>query len=116
MSLKRGVPVEIVRAKPLRGHRLELAFSDGHVSTVEFGPFLRKSLHPDTRQFVDLKRFRQFSVTDGNLVWGDYEMCFPLADLYEGTILPEPASVEVSAVAEARSEYGVKPRSRARKS
>ena len=61
MSLKRGVAVDIVKAAHLGRYRLELTFSDGHVSTVDFGPFLRGSLNPETRRFLDAKRFKNFS-------------------------------------------------------
>jgi hypothetical protein len=30
--------------------------------------------------------FKKFKIIDGNLMWNDYEMIFPLEDLYEGKI------------------------------
>jgi hypothetical protein len=108
VSLERGVAVVIVRVNHAGRYRLELVFSDGHVSTVDFGPFLRGTLNPETRRFLDEKRFRSFSLTNGTLVWGDHEMCFSIEDLYEGRIgRKEPAS-KGFAVAEAGPDYVTK--------
>lgn len=108
MSLRVGVSVEIKRAEHLGDYRLELAFSDGHVAVIDFGPFLRSSLNPDTRRFLESKRFGKFSLVHGNLVWGDYEMCFPVEDLYKGDIGVYQPAGRVRAVAEPSAEYGVK--------
>jgi hypothetical protein len=108
MSLKAGVAVGIMNVKPLGAYRLALTFSDGHVSTVDFGPFLRNSLNPETRQYLDAKRFREVALRHGNLVWGDYEMCFPIDDLYEGDIAREKPGAAVLAVAESGVRYGTR--------
>ena len=112
MSLVTGVAVDIVRVAQTGGHSLELTFSDGHVSIVDFGPFLRGSLNPGTRRFLAEKPFKSFSLTHGNLVWGDYEMCFPIEDLYEGRIGKEEFGSKALAVAEKRVEYITKRRTR----
>jgi hypothetical protein len=112
MSLKVGVAVKVVEAKCLGGYRLSVTFSDGHVSVVDFGPFLRSSLNPETRGFVRQERFRRFSLLHGNLVWGDYAMCFPIADLYEGRLARGETVGRMRAVAESRSEYGAQRRKR----
>jgi hypothetical protein len=88
MSLKAGVGVEVVKVESLGGYRLALTFSDGHVSRADFGPFLRASLNPETRQFLKSNRFSNHTLRDRNLVWGDYAMCFPIEDIYEGIIGP----------------------------
>ena len=105
MSRKVGTQVGIVRVKRQGTYRLELTFDDGHVSVVDFGPFLRESLNPETRLFLDLQRFGSFSVVHGNLVWGDYAMCFPVEDLYEGRIFPAGCVSKTMAVAEERAVY-----------
>jgi len=33
-----------------------------------------------------LKRFKNFAVEDGVLHWNDFDLVFPMADLYEGKI------------------------------
>ena len=30
--------------------------------------------------------FYQFIVADGDLLWHDYDLCFPIIDLYEGRL------------------------------
>ena len=78
--------VDVVRADYVDGYRLRVVFSDGHESTVDFGPFLTSSRHPDVRKFLDAAQFAQFTVRDGDLMWGDYDMIFPVADLYRGSV------------------------------
>ena len=78
--------VEVISAEYLGGYRLAIGFSDGHAQEVDFEPFLRRSLHPDISKYLDPALFRQFRIVDGQLDWHDYDLCFPLSDLYEGTI------------------------------
>jgi prepilin-type processing-associated H-X9-DG protein len=96
MSLKEGVVVNVERAESVGRYRLNITFSDGHVSIVDFGPFLQSSLNPETQRFLDVELFRNFNVIHGNLVWGDYNMCFSVDDIYEGHI-GESSSSAVSA-------------------
>jgi hypothetical protein len=78
--------VDITSATYLSGYQLRLAFSDGTAQVVDFEQFLRHAKHPDLLQYRALKRFRTFRVYHGNVMWGDYEMLFPIADLYRGEI------------------------------
>ena len=86
MSLAEGAGVDVVQAKHLRDYQLQLAFSDGAKRIVDFGPFLKRSRHPEIRSFLQPEKFADFRVEQGDLLWGDYELCFPVADLYEGHI------------------------------
>jgi hypothetical protein len=36
---------------------------------------------------LDPVRFSQFELRHGELVWGDYDLCFPIMDLYNNTLL-----------------------------
>lgn len=67
-------------------YRLRLRFDDGKENLVDFGPFLSASAHPSIRAYLDKSRFKQFTVEDGFLHWHDFELVFPMADLYAGTI------------------------------
>jgi len=78
--------VHIERARRVRDYDLRLTFSDGTERTVDFGPFLNHSTNPQIRAFLDMKRFASFRVENGDLVWGDWELCFPIADLYRGRV------------------------------
>lgn len=81
-----GVSVQITDAERTRAYVIRLRFSDGTSREVDFEPFLKASAHPEIHAYLDANRFAGFSIKDGDLVWGDYEMCFPIADLYEGNM------------------------------
>jgi len=68
------------------GHRLRLTFSDGYVREIDFEPFLTSSVHPQIRRYLDLEMFLNFRLEEGDLVWGEYELCFAIADLYTGQL------------------------------
>lgn len=107
MSLAEGIGVDIESAEPAGGYRLRLAFSDGHTVTVDFEPFLRSSRNPGVRDFLDAGRFASYEIAHGNLVWGDYELAFPITDLYDDDILHGCQQVSVEpAVAEEPAVYG----------
>ena len=95
--------LEVTEAKYVSGYNLLLTFNDGAVRVVDFGPFLAKARNPDTTDYRDLKRFKSFRIKDGDLVWGDYQMIFPITDLYDGTILkgeaPTPSHLVFSETA-----------------
>lgn len=95
--------LEVTEAKYVSGYKLLLTFSDGAVRVVDFGPFLAKARNPDTTDYRDLKKFKSFHIQDGDLMWGDYQMIFPIMDLYHGTILkgeaPTPAHFVLSETA-----------------
>jgi Protein of unknown function (DUF2442) len=76
----------IETAKPEQGHTLNLRFNDGACRTIDFAPFLSRSQHPQIRSFIELDKFASFRVEHGDLVWGDYDLCFPITDLYAGRV------------------------------
>lgn len=65
---------------------IRVFFTDGFNRLVDFKPFLEASLHPSIRKYFDEARFKQFDIIDGNLNWNDYDMIFPVEDLYKGKI------------------------------
>lgn len=78
--------IEIKKAEYVHNYKIHLAFSDGSEKVVDFENFLRKSKNPMTRKYLSLNHFKKFKRKHGDLLWGDYEMCFPLWDLHEGKI------------------------------
>jgi len=78
--------IEITDAEHVAGYKLRLKFSNCHERLIDFEPFLRQSYHPEIRKYLDLDRFKQFKIEYGDLIWNDYDLCFPIADLYEGKI------------------------------
>jgi hypothetical protein len=86
MTLPPGAIVEIVGAKAASNYKLQLTFSDGAERVVDFEPFLSASANPQIRVYLDPLKFAGFRVADGDLIWDDYGLCFPIADLYENKI------------------------------
>jgi len=78
------ISIQTARYQP--DYKLRIHFNDGADKTVDFKPFLSQSHHPGIRAFLQPEKFQGFSVEHGDLVWGDYDLCFPVADLYRGEI------------------------------
>ena len=74
--------INIVSVTQIDKYKLRLSFDDGVVQDVDFGKFLNKAPHPDIRAYLDENRFNAFRLEHGELVWGDYDLCFPIMDLY----------------------------------
>lgn len=88
--------INIVAAEQAGDYRIRLAFDDGTAQVVDFKPFLQRSQHPDIRAYLDAPRFAGFRIEHGELVWGDYELCFPVIDLYRNQ-LDKGVSLEAAA-------------------
>jgi len=78
--------IEIVSANYIGDHSIRISFSDGYEKLVDFKPFLTKSLHPSISKYLDETLFKQFKIINGNLNWNDYDLIFPVHNLYEGVI------------------------------
>ena len=78
--------LKIDSAKYLSDYAVRIRFNNGNERLVDFKPFLSKSLHPSIKKYMDESKFSSFSLTDGNLNWNDYDLIFPIADLYKGQI------------------------------
>lgn len=79
--------LKIDSAKYLSDYAIRIRFNDGSERVVDFKPFLSNSLHPSIRKYLDEKKFASFKLTDGNLNWNDYDLIFPIWDLYNGKIV-----------------------------
>jgi len=78
--------LKINSAKYLSDFAIRILFNDGTEKVVDFKPFLSKSLHPSIKKYLDEKMFSKFSLLDGNLNWNDFDLIFPIGDLYNGKI------------------------------
>ena len=67
-------------------YKIRLWFSDGAEQTVNFEPFLKKSHHPEIKKYLNQNLLKNFSIAHGRLDWNDYDLCFSMQDLYEGTV------------------------------
>ena len=78
--------IEIKEARYIGDYAIRVFFSDGFYKLVDFKPFLESSLHPAIRKYLDEIQFKEFQIVDGNLNWNDYDLIFPIENLYEGKI------------------------------
>lgn len=77
----------IEEAKHVGEYKLELVFNDRTKQQIDFYPFLASSLNPLIKKYLNIEEFRMFSIDEGDLEWNDYDLCFPIADLYENRIM-----------------------------
>ncbi len=78
--------IEIGSAKYIGDYAIRIKFKDGTDRLVDFKPFLSKSQHPSISKYLKENLFSDFKIVDGNLNWNDYDLIFPIWDLYNGRI------------------------------
>ncbi|MBI2258719.1 MAG: DUF2442 domain-containing protein [Flavobacteriia bacterium] len=78
--------LKVVLAKYLSDFAIRITFNDGTEKLVDFKSFLDKSLNPSIKKYLDESNFSKFKIVDGNLNWSDYDLIFPIRDLYKGKI------------------------------
>jgi hypothetical protein len=78
--------LEITEAKYVSDYKIRLVFNDGLSRVMDFEPFLRGAQNPDLTQYRQLRKFKSFRLHYGDLMWGDFEMIFPITDLHRGEI------------------------------
>jgi hypothetical protein len=78
--------ISIEKAKYIDDYKILLLFNDGKENILDFKNFIIKSQHPDIKKYEDLKLFKKFNLEYGELEWNDYDLAFPVYDLYKGTI------------------------------
>ena len=86
MRLSAGAGIDIVRVEQVSDYELKLSFSDRVERVIDFEPFLRRSRNPLIRVYLAPEQFADFTREYGNLMWDDYGLCFPIADLYENNL------------------------------
>jgi hypothetical protein len=78
--------IEIKSAEYIGDYAIRIIFNDGINRLVDFKVFLETSYHPSIRKYLDENKFKEFEIIDGNLNWNDYDLIFPIYDLYQGKI------------------------------
>jgi len=78
--------IEINKAEYIENYKLRLEFNDHSKKIIDFDHFLKIAKNPMTRKYLDKRNFKKFRIEYGDLVWGDYEICFPIWNLYERKI------------------------------
>ncbi len=85
-TLSDDAVIDVNEAEYVPPYKIRLWFSDGAEQTVNFESFLKKSHHPEIRKYLRQDLFKDFSIAHGRLDWNDYDLCFSMQDLYEGTV------------------------------
>jgi len=83
---KTTTSIEVENAKYIGDYTLRILFNDGSEKLVDFKPFLSRAIHPSIKKYLQENIFKKFKITDGNLNWNDYDLIFPISDLYKGHI------------------------------
>jgi hypothetical protein len=78
--------IAIKSAKYLGEYTLHIVFDDDTEKFIDFKSFLDKSQNPLIKKYLDQKLFSSYQIIDGNLNWNDYDLIFPVWDLYNGII------------------------------
>ena len=78
--------IEIKSAVYIGDYAIRIIFTDGVNRLVDFKSFLETSYHPSIRKYLVEKKFKEFEIIDGNLNWNDYDLIFPIYDLYQGKV------------------------------
>jgi hypothetical protein len=78
--------ISINRADYIEDYKIKFSFSDGLEKLVDFSGFLSRAKNPMTKKYLDKQLFKGFTISYGDIIWNDYEMCFPIWDLHEGKI------------------------------
>ena len=78
--------IEIISAQNTGNNSIKIVFNDKTEKIVNFRPFLERSLHPSITKYLNETTFNEFKIVNGNLNWNDYDMIFPVEDLYEGRV------------------------------
>ena len=78
--------ISIKKAKYIDGYKIALMFNDGKKNILDFKNFIVSSTHPEIQKYKDMQLFKNFSLSYGDLEWNDYDLAFPIHDLYVGKI------------------------------
>jgi hypothetical protein len=78
--------LEVTKATYLGDFVIRITFSDGTEKAVDFKSFLHGNRHPIYEKYLHERQFKEFRLVHGNLNWNDFEMIFPIEQLYRGKI------------------------------
>lgn len=77
--------LSIDRVEHPGGLVLRFHFSDGHHNEVDLKPWIKGLPTEEERAYLKPARFKQYRIHLGHaIMWGDYDIIFPLVALYHG--------------------------------
>jgi hypothetical protein len=66
---------------------VHLTFSDNTERTVNVGEFIRLHPHPQYNKYLDPRKFKRFTIENGNIVWGkNWDLMFPVEQLIRNSL------------------------------
>lgn len=74
--------ISIEQASYVDEYKIHLKFNDGKENTVDFRNFILSSQHPEIKKYQDKNLFKNFNLEYGEIEWNDYDLVFPIYDLY----------------------------------
>lgn len=84
----------IIEATNAGNLSVNLQFSDNTSQTVDIGEFIRRHPHPQYNKYLDEKKFCQFKLENGNIVWGkNWDLIFPIEQLHSGSVIDNRVAV-----------------------
>ena len=78
--------ISIIKAEYMGDYSIRFSFSDGVEKVIDFYDFLKNARNTMTKKYLDKQLFKKYTIEYGDIIWNDYEMCFLIWDLHEGTI------------------------------
>ena len=78
--------ISISKANYVNDYKISLTFNDGKKITIDFEGFIKHSQHQDIKKYQDLILFKQFDIRYGDLEWNNYDLSFPIYDLYQNKL------------------------------
>jgi hypothetical protein len=78
--------IKIIEANYLGHYVLQLRFNDDRELKLDFLDLIKTSRFPNEKKYLDTEQFKNFKIELGDLIWNDYDMCFPAKNLYKGQI------------------------------
>jgi hypothetical protein len=69
----------------VRGHKLRFRFSDGHSNEVDFKPWIESLPTEEEHAYLKPSKFKNYTIHLGHaIMWGEYDIIFPLVAVYHG--------------------------------
>lgn len=78
--------IAINKASYLKDYQIKFQFSDGTMQTIDFKKFLLAAKNPMTKKYLSKSAFKKFRIEYGDVIWDDFNMCFPIWSIYEWRI------------------------------
>ena len=83
--------MKVLKATYVSGYSIRISFSNGETRIVDLASFLTNAKNPLTSQFLNIKKFRIFKLTNGYLTW-DAQMDISADYLYQLPVKKKLAS------------------------